>query len=115
MCCVLVLISMHHSAPTFYAIYRNMATLSPAELLEIKLEKAEDTLKFYVLELDKAQALLERALEKGVEELIGKARARIVTAEEAIAQAKEDIMMHRESLRAGTPAAMAAPISSGTS
>ena len=51
--------------------------------------------------LENAEALLERGKEKKDKELMGKAYARIATAEEAIEQAKEDIKMYRESMRAG--------------
>ena len=46
------------------AIYRAMAS-APSELLEAKLDKANDKLEHWTLELKEASAALERGKEKG--------------------------------------------------
>ena len=92
-----------------------MASTSSSELRRY-LDKAEDKLLTWTDKLEKAEALLERSLEKGIEELIEKARERMATAEERITAAKKDIHQIEQDLdmlRAGTAATVAAPISGG--
>ena len=94
-----------HSSRTLFSIYSKMASASPSELREY-LKEAEDKLLTWTDKLEKAEALLERAKEKGDEELMEMARARIATAKEAIAHAKEDTKMYRKGIVAPPVAAV---------
>ena len=87
--------------------FSDMTHISSSELRGC-LKEADDKLKEWTLELEKAQLLLKEAKVEGDEELVEEARERITTAKEVIAQTKEDIKMYRKGFMTPPTAAVEA-------
>ena len=99
---------------SIFAIYRAMAS-TPSELLEAKLDKANDKLEHWTLELKKASAALERAEDKSSQRQMELAEERIATAKKSIARAEEDIEMYRKGIKAPPPAAQGGRVTHSSS